>query len=322
MSFLSFCLRIVERDKMHDIWNPWHGCIKKSEGCRYCYMYFLDKQRNMDGARVFKVKNNFDYPLHKDKNGNYKIKSGEQIRVCMTSDFFLEDADKWRQDAWKIMRQRSDVIFYLLTKRPERVAQCLPDDWNNGWENIFFNVTCENQVRADERIPILLKLPFKHKGIMAAPFIGRVKIAKYLQSGQIEQVIAGGENYDGARPLYYQWVKELYDDCVQYNVTFCFIETGSVFVKDGKTYNIPDKRKQSVQAWRSGLQYIGKPMVFNLKDGGQMALFDDEQYRPYFGPRCKCCASKIICNGCSRCGACDKKSSAKAELSSLVFQTK
>lgn len=29
---------------MHDIWNPWHGCIKKSEGCRNCYMYFLDRQ--------------------------------------------------------------------------------------------------------------------------------------------------------------------------------------------------------------------------------------------------------------------------------------
>lgn len=26
---------------MHDIWNPWHGCIKKSEGCHHCYMYFL-----------------------------------------------------------------------------------------------------------------------------------------------------------------------------------------------------------------------------------------------------------------------------------------
>ena len=52
----------------------------------------------------------------------------------------------------------------------------------------MFNVTCENQRRADERIPILLELPFKHKGIMCAPFIGPVSIAKYLPSGQIEQV--------------------------------------------------------------------------------------------------------------------------------------
>ena len=76
---------------MHDIWNPWHGCIKKSEGCRNCYMYFLDRQRNQDGSLIYKVKNNFDYPMHKDKSGAYKIKSGEQLRVCMTSDFFLAD---------------------------------------------------------------------------------------------------------------------------------------------------------------------------------------------------------------------------------------
>ena len=28
---------------MHDIWSPWHGCTKISEGCAHCYMYFLDK---------------------------------------------------------------------------------------------------------------------------------------------------------------------------------------------------------------------------------------------------------------------------------------
>ena len=289
---------------MHDIWNPWHGCVKKSEGCKYCYMFFLDKQRNMDGANIFKVKNNFDYPLHKDKNGNYKIKSGEQIRVCMTSDFFLEEADKWRDDAWKIMQQRSDVVFYLLTKRPERVKQCLPENWGDGWENIFFNVTCENQKRADERIPLLFELPFKHKGIMVAPFIGKISILDYLRSGKIEQVIVGGENYDGARPLDYSWVKQLYDECVSCNVTFCFMETGTVFIKDGKIYHIYDKRKQSEQAWLSGLQYKGKNIKFNLKNEEQMNLFMNEKYSPFFGERCNRCGFRIICNGCSRCGNC------------------
>ena len=34
---------------MHDIWNLWHGCKKISEGCKNCYMYYLDKVRNQDG---------------------------------------------------------------------------------------------------------------------------------------------------------------------------------------------------------------------------------------------------------------------------------
>mgnify|MGYP003296070818 FL=1 len=115
----------------------------------------------------------------------------------MTSDFFIEEADEWRMEAWDIIRQRKDVVFFILTKRPERVKDFLPSDWGDGYENVLFNVTCENQRLADERIPILLDLPFKHKGIMCAPFIGEVKIDKYLDTAQIEQVIVGGENYDG-----------------------------------------------------------------------------------------------------------------------------
>ena len=30
---------------MRDIWNPWHGCKKISEGCKNCYMYYLDNVR-------------------------------------------------------------------------------------------------------------------------------------------------------------------------------------------------------------------------------------------------------------------------------------
>ena len=109
---------------MHDIWNPWHGCIKKSEGCDHCYMYFLDKLRDQKGSNIYRTKAGFNNPVQKDRSGNYKIKSGEQIRVCMTSDFFLAEADEWRDEAWKLMKIRSDVIFFLLTKRPERVAEC------------------------------------------------------------------------------------------------------------------------------------------------------------------------------------------------------
>ncbi len=292
---------------MHDIWNPWHGCIKKSEGCRNCYMYFLDKQRNQDGSLIYKVKSNFDYPLQKNKDGSFKIVSGEQLRVCMTSDFFLAEADAWRSEAWEIIKQRKDVVFFLLTKRPERVEECLPQDWDEGWENVFFNVSCENQAMADERIPIMLNLPFKHKGIMAAPFIGSLSIKEYLPSGQIEQVIAGGENYAGSRPLHYEWVKNLYEECVSANVRFCFIETGTYFVKDGKTYHLPSKRLQSEMAWKSGLQFAGKELNFKLLTPQQNDLFAEGQwYQKVWKEQCDTCGCRLICNGCSHCGQCEK----------------
>lgn len=292
---------------MHDIWNPWHGCMKKSEGCKNCYMYYLDKKRDIDSSKIFKVENKFNYPLQKNKDGSYKIKSGEQIRICMTSDFFLEEADKWRNEVWNIINQRPDVVFFILTKRPERVEKCLPKNWNDGWENVFFNVSTENQLRADERISILLNLPFKHKGIMVAPLIDKVSIEKYLKYDQIEQVIAGGENYDGARPCNYDWVKLLSDECKNYNVKFCFIETGNIFIKDGKTYRFKNKREQSVFAYNLNLQHEGKPINFNLKLINDNLFNDDIKYEKFFSKNCENCASKIICNGCCKCGKCGLK---------------
>lgn len=290
---------------MHDIWNPWHGCRKCSEGCENCYMYYLDAQRGKNGADIYRTKTGFNYPLSKDRQGRYKVKSGEQIRVCMTSDFFLEEADEWRNEAWSVIRRRPDVVFFLLTKRPERVLDCLPYDWGDGWENVFFNVSCENQKRADERIKILLSLPFKHKGIMCAPFIGEVSIEKYLMSGQIEQVICDGENYSGARECRYEWVKRLRDECERCNVTFAFVSTGRRFVKDGRTYHIESSPLQAQQAFRSGLSYKGKPIDFKLCHPLGFTLSDDALYKPYFREKCESCGMKIICNGCTRCGKCE-----------------
>ena len=292
---------------MHDIWNPWHGCKKCSEGCQNCYMYFLDEQRGKSGADIYKTKAGFRYPLSKDRRGRYKVESGEQLRVCMTSDFFLEEADLWRDEAWRIIRQRPDVVFFLLTKRPERVADCLPYDWGDGWENVFFNVSCENQKRADERIPILLSLPFKHKGVMCAPFIGAVSLKEYLPSGQIEQVICDGENYAGARPCHYEWVKQLSDECREYDVTFAFVGTGRRFVKDGRMYRIESSELQASQAYKSGLSYQGKPIDFKLTNLLGMPLREERRYQPYFSEKCQTCGMKIICNGCTRCGKCEPK---------------
>ena len=267
-------------------------------------MFYLDSLHGKDGGETYRTKSGFRYPLSKERGGQYKVKSGETIRVCMTSDFFLEEADGWRDEAWEIIRQRPDVKFFLLTKRPHRVKDCLPKDWGNGWENVMFNVTCENQKRADERIPIMLDLPFKHKGIMCAPFIGAVSIAKYLPKGQIEQVLCDGENYDGARPCHYEWVKALHDECKAYNVTFVFCGTGRRFVKDGRTYNIESSAVQSQQAFKSGLSFKGKAARYELTNEWGYPITDEELYKPYFGEKCENCGMRISCNGCSRCGKC------------------
>ena len=291
---------------MHDIWNPWHGCVKYSEGCRYCYMYTMDRYNGLSGAEIRRNKGGFDYPLQRDRSGAYRVRSGETLRVCMTSDFFMEEADPWRAEAWDIMRERRDVRFFLLTKRAHRIRQSLPPDWGDGWEHVMLNVTCENQRRADERLPILLDVPAKHKGVMCAPFLGGIEMESALATGQIEQVVCGGENYDGARPCHFDWVLSLREQCVRHDVTFAFIETGTCFVKDGKRYTLPDKTLQSQMAYRAGVNYQGRRAVYRFRD----AFGDVPPQRlhvPEFPPHCTECGNRIVCNGCSHCTRCTRR---------------
>ena len=301
---------------MHDIWNPWHGCTPTSEGCDHCYMYSQDRRRGLDPTRVTRNKNGFDYPLQRTRDGSYKVRAGELIRICMTSDFLIPQADEWRDEVWKIIRQRPDVKFFILTKRPERFAACLPPDWGHGWANVMLNVTCENQRRANERIPILLATPAAHRGIMCAPFIGPVlpleSAPDCLGHGAIEQVIIGGENYAGSRPCHFEWVQALHDQCVAANVTCAFIETGSVFVKDGHAYRLRSKTLQSEQAWKSGMNYRGRPIDWHLTDPLGLEIPVSELWEPPRMSWCRTCGSQLICNGCVCCGLCGRTMPARS----------
>ena len=216
-------------------WNPWHGCRKYSEGCEHCYMYYLDDLHGVpERAAMIQKTGDFDKPLRKNRNGAYKIPAGFCLRINMTSDTFLEEADEWRDKMWWTIRQRPDVRFYILTKRAYRIAECLPSDWGNGYENVMLNITCENQRAFDERWPILEKIPARHKGLNLSPLLGPVDIEPALASKQIEHIDLSGESYGGKTPCRYEWIKAVSDVCEKYQVNFAVNALGSVFVRDGK----------------------------------------------------------------------------------------
>lgn len=235
-------------------WNPWHGCTKISPGCKYCYVY---RQDEMYGSKILSSEcrktGNFNLPVKKKRDGSYKTEPGSLVFTCFTSDFLLADADEWRKDCWQMMKQRSDCMFYFFTKRIDRLSQCLPKDWGDGYENVIVGCTVENQKAADYRLPIFLSLPIKHKTIIAAPLIEKIDISNYL-SPQIEEVAASGESGMSARVCDYNWILSLRAQCIEKDVPFCFHQTGAHFLKDGKTYFI--KRKyQIAQAKKAGIDY-------------------------------------------------------------------
>ena len=142
-------------ERRQAVWNPWHGCHKISEGCRHCYGYRQDALFGAgDSSRV--VRNaDFDLPVRRGRSGRYKIPPGTFVVTCLTSDFFVEEADAWRDEAWAMIRHRSDCMFLIITKRIDRFYRCIPSDWNEGYPNVTVSCTMENQRRYDERFPIL-----------------------------------------------------------------------------------------------------------------------------------------------------------------------
>ena len=115
------------------MWNPWHGCHKLSEGCRHCYVYRGDSQRGRDSSIITKT-GKFDFPIQRKRNNTYKIPPGNLVYTCFTSDFLIEEADEWREEAWQMMRERQDLHFLFITKRIDRLKECLPSDWGEGYE--------------------------------------------------------------------------------------------------------------------------------------------------------------------------------------------
>ena len=185
----------------------------------------------------------------------------------MTSDFFLEDADEWREEAWAVMRERRDLKFYLLT------------------------------------------IPAKHRGISCAPLLGPVSLAPYLAATHFDQGTAGGENYGGERPCHWEWIQQLSRECRATDTTFAFLETGTIFIKDGRTYRLPGKTLQAKMAYRSQASYEGRRFSWHLTDGLGLEIPESDRHHPVFdGPNCAECAGKLICNGCSHRGLCKKSS--------------
>lgn len=310
---------------MHDIWNPWHGCTKCSPGCKNCYMYALDEMRGVQTPSSECHKTGyFKYPLSKYRaTGEYKVRSGERIRVNMTSDTFLEDADEWRDDMWKIIKTRSDVIFWLLTKRPERIMDHLPSNWGDGYDNVALNITCENQEMFNKRIDIFLDVPAKHKGLCLAPLISDIDITKALASGQIEEVSVGGENYNNPRICEYEWVKHIADTCAAYKTNFIWYETGTNLTVNGELFYIPIKQDQSVQAFFAGLNQKYYDIHFDLKDENGNPIDRSKLYERMFNiNNCLFCSNQMMCNGCSSCENCCKTPNLVNESEFLKIQSK
>jgi protein gp37 len=183
------------------------------------------------------------------------------VFTCSWSDFFIKEADEWRPEAWDIIRRTQHLTYLILTKRPERGAECLPGDWGDGWSHVWIGVTAEDQKRADERIPLLLQIPAAKRFVSIEPMLGPIALRGVKLGLQIDWthaagddlsyhpitgahgwwsdygsmpgdppkldwVIVGGESGPKARPMHPEWARSIRDQCIAAGVPFFFKQWG------------------------------------------------------------------------------------------------
>jgi protein gp37 len=233
-----------------DSWGPWRGCRKVSPGCDNCYAERDMKRYGKDHGSVVRAADaTFYAPLRWERE---QVKLGvEATRIVFTmpwSDFFIKEADPWRDEAWGVIRQCPHLLVAIVTKRVENIPFSLPGDWGCcGYPNVMLIATCEDQQRADERIPLLLSIPAAMRGVSIEPMLGAVDIEEYLSPlgaetcnygeahrqrkcdcrfDYLDWVICGGESGLKARPMNPDWPRSLRDQCVAAGVPFYFKQWG------------------------------------------------------------------------------------------------
>ena len=72
----------------------------------------------------------------------------------------------------------------------------------------------------------------------------------------------------------------------------------------GFQIDLPNKQLQSRMACKSGMNFQGRPIHFDLVDDWGYPIPQEDLYVPHFRANCETCGSKLICNGCSDCGKC------------------
>jgi len=256
-------------------WNPWHGCTKVSPGCKFCYM-FRDKERyGQDPTTVIRSKANFNKPL--DWAGIHcmafkgdrtpKLPEGSKIFTCSWSDFFIEESDDWRNEAWDIIKQTPQFQYQILTKRPERIKQCLPDDWGEGYPNVWIGVSGEDEKNTHIRLRILLSIPAKVKFLSAEPLIESIHSQRNIDMmKKLDWIIIGGESGNDSgkyryRPLELDSIESILDCLSQEKVKIFVKQLGTHL---SKKMGLKDRHGGDLDEWPENIRVREFPEVIRI----------------------------------------------------------
>jgi protein gp37 len=221
--------------------NPWWGCVEVSPGCDNCYAR-TDAHRyghevwGKDAGRRFFGEKHWNEPRKWNKQA---LAEGRRHRVFCASMADIGEAnpalDAEKAKLWHLIRETPYLDWLLLTKRPAQLVNHLPDDWGEGWPQVWLGTTVENNDYR-WRIRGILKAPAGAHFLSVEPQIGPVDLRDYLTRTRsryrVDWVIIGGESGVSARGYVLEWARDVIAVCREFDVTVFNKQLGTVAAKE------------------------------------------------------------------------------------------
>jgi len=254
------------------------------------------------------IESKLDEPLHARKPRTIFVNS-------MSDTFHERVPDEWLDRMFAVMALCPQHRFIVLTKRARRMreyvnalaegrvddvydvatdmahadirntgflmdaADSLYDNWP--LPSLILGVSCEDQERADERIPELLATPAACRMVSLEPLLGAADLSRWFSIRRVttpqiwerngshnllDWVIVGGESGPGARPCNVAWARSIVRQCRAFNVA-CFVKQLGAAPEQGLEnaplrmmgLGLKDKKGGDITEWPTDLRVREMP---------------------------------------------------------------
>jgi protein gp37 len=248
----------------HHTFNAWWGCDKVSPACVNCYAETWAKRTGFDIWGKTSVRRVFG-ESHWKEPVKWNLEAGkrgvkERVFCSSMADVFEDrpELKAEREKLWELIKSTPNLIWLLLTKRPQNILKMAPWAKDNVWpENIWLGATVENQAWAEKRLPHLLKHKSAVRFLSCEPLLGALDLSIWHEDkayNPISWVIAGGESGAKSRPMSPSWLTGLRDYCEAKDIAFHFKQWGHWVPVEMLPVNSEEKKPQQFK--------LDKPMSF------------------------------------------------------------
>jgi protein gp37 len=239
-------------------WNPFVGCRHVSPACDRCYAEAMLNRLRGPGAfdtitRTKTWNDPFRWQRDAEKADRYDL-----VFTCSLSDFFIQQADGWRPEIWSIIKRTPNLVYQILTKRPQLIGARLPHDWGVGYKNVWLGVSVESKQYL-KRMDVLRDIPAHARFVSAEPLLEDIcpDLEKHIEG--IHQIIVGGESGNGSdnfRPMDHDWARRILKICRRHGIAFWYKQSAARRTEMGTQLD-----GQTIQEYPAAYYEYGKRKV-------------------------------------------------------------